>query len=127
MAKATRMTSGPIGKNMLGSDAAAVRMRVEAMEKLLERTLVIPGTRQTIGLGRLLGIRRLGERTAMHLAPGVRDDQLRTRARDRDARRHAVMGVDQEPAHAVLELRAYTAEVLTEEPPRFARRRHRVV
>ena len=40
----------------LGSDAAAVRQRVEAMEKLLERSLTIPGTRIPIGLDALAGL-----------------------------------------------------------------------
>ena len=40
----------------LGSDAAAVRQRVEAMEKLLERSLSIPGTRIPIGLDALAGL-----------------------------------------------------------------------
>ena len=33
-----------------GSDPHSVRQRVEAMEQLLERTFVIPGTKQTLGL-----------------------------------------------------------------------------
>lgn len=40
----------------LGSDAAAVRQRVEAMEKLLERSLSIPGTKIPIGLDSLAGL-----------------------------------------------------------------------
>jgi len=60
MAKATRMAPGPMGKNLLGSDAAAVRTRVEAMEKLLERTFVIPGTRQTVGLDVILDLIPVG-------------------------------------------------------------------
>ena len=40
----------------LGNDAAAVRQRVEAMEKLLERSLSIPGTRIPIGLDALAGL-----------------------------------------------------------------------
>ena len=40
----------------LGSDATAVRQRVEAMEKLLERSLTIPGTRIPIGLDALAGL-----------------------------------------------------------------------
>ena len=40
----------------LGSDAAAVRQRIEAMEKLLERSLTIPGTRIPIGLDALAGL-----------------------------------------------------------------------
>ena len=40
----------------LGTDAAAVRQRVEAMEKLLERSLMIPGTKIPIGLDALAGL-----------------------------------------------------------------------
>ena len=40
----------------LGSEATAVRQRVEAMEKLLERSLTIPGTRIPIGLDALAGL-----------------------------------------------------------------------
>ena len=40
----------------LGTDAAAVRQRVEAMEKLLERSLTIPGTKIPIGLDALAGL-----------------------------------------------------------------------
>lgn len=40
----------------LGTDPAAVRRRVEAMEKLLERLLVIPGIKQPIGLDVILDL-----------------------------------------------------------------------
>lgn len=40
----------------LGGDAAAVRQRIEAMEKLLERSLTIPGTKIPIGLDALAGL-----------------------------------------------------------------------
>ena len=40
----------------LGSDAGAVRQRIEAMEKLLERSLTIPGTKIPIGLDALAGL-----------------------------------------------------------------------
>jgi Domain of unknown function (DUF4112) len=39
-----------------GSDAASVRARVTAMEKLLERSLVIPGINMPIGLDVLVGL-----------------------------------------------------------------------
>lgn len=39
-----------------GSDAASVRARVIAMEKLLERSLVIPGINMPIGLDVLIGL-----------------------------------------------------------------------
>jgi hypothetical protein len=40
----------------LGRDPASVRKRIEAMEKLLERAFVIPGTSQRFGLDVLLDI-----------------------------------------------------------------------
>jgi hypothetical protein len=39
-----------------GTDPAAVRMRIEALERLLERSLVIPGINLPIGLDALLGL-----------------------------------------------------------------------
>jgi hypothetical protein len=39
-----------------GTDAASVRARVTAMEKLLERSLVIPGINMPIGLDVLIGL-----------------------------------------------------------------------
>lgn len=39
-----------------GTDAASVRARVIAMEKLLERSFVIPGTNVPIGLDALIGL-----------------------------------------------------------------------
>lgn len=59
MVKPTRMASGigAAAKNLpLGKDAAAIRRRVEAMEHLLERTLVIPGTNQAVGLDVILDL-----------------------------------------------------------------------
>ncbi len=40
----------------LGRDAASVRQRVEAMEKLLERSFVIPGINQPVGLDSIIGL-----------------------------------------------------------------------
>ena len=40
----------------LGTDPQSVRQRVEAMEKLLERLLVIPGTKQSVGLDVILDV-----------------------------------------------------------------------
>jgi hypothetical protein len=40
----------------LGTDPQSVRQRVEAMEKLLERIFVIPGTKQTVGLDVILDL-----------------------------------------------------------------------
>src|SRR5437868_9558673 len=39
-----------------GTDPASVRQRVEAMEKLLERLFVIPGTKQSVGLDAILDL-----------------------------------------------------------------------
>src|SRR3954469_15321020 len=40
----------------LGTDPQSVRQRVESMEKLLERLVVIPGTKQTFGLDVVLDL-----------------------------------------------------------------------
>jgi len=40
----------------LGRDAAAVRRRVEGLEKLLERSFVIPGTNRPVGLDVMFNI-----------------------------------------------------------------------
>jgi hypothetical protein len=40
----------------LGTDPKSVRTRVEAMERLLERAITIPGTRQQIGLDVILDL-----------------------------------------------------------------------
>ena len=40
----------------LGTDAASVRRRVEALEKLLERAFVIPGINRRVGLDALAGL-----------------------------------------------------------------------
>ena len=40
----------------LGRDAAAVRARVEAMERLLERSFTIPGTNFPVGLDAIAGL-----------------------------------------------------------------------
>ncbi len=63
MARATRMrdtASDIAGQLPLGRDAASVRRRVVAMEKLLERSFTIPGTRQTVGLDALVGLIPVG-------------------------------------------------------------------
>jgi hypothetical protein len=41
---------------LVGTDPQAVRQRVEAMERLLERLFVIPGTKQPIGLDAILDL-----------------------------------------------------------------------
>ncbi|HEX6661598.1 MAG TPA: DUF4112 domain-containing protein [Sphingomicrobium sp.] len=40
----------------LETDPASVRQRVEAMERILERLFVIPGTKQTVGLDVILDL-----------------------------------------------------------------------
>ena len=40
----------------LGSDPQSVRLRVEAMEKLLERLVVIPGIKRPVGLDAILDL-----------------------------------------------------------------------
>lgn len=40
----------------VGTDPQSVRQRVEAMEQLLERMFVIPGTKQTVGLDVILDL-----------------------------------------------------------------------
>jgi len=40
----------------VGTDPASVRQRVEAMERVLERLFVIPGTRQSVGLDVVLDL-----------------------------------------------------------------------
>ncbi len=47
----------PLSSNLpIGTDPASVRRRIEALEKLLERSFVIPGTNRAIGLDVLLDI-----------------------------------------------------------------------
>jgi hypothetical protein len=40
----------------IGTDPESVRQRIEAMEKLLERLFVLPGTKQTVGLDAILDL-----------------------------------------------------------------------
>jgi hypothetical protein len=51
----------------LGSDPQSVRARVEAMERLLERAIPIPGTKQTIGLDVILDLVPVAGSTAAAL------------------------------------------------------------
>lgn len=50
-----------------GSDAQSVRTRVEAMERLLERAITIPGTKQKIGLDVILDLVPVAGSTAAAL------------------------------------------------------------
>ncbi len=53
----TTGTARPMGADFpMGRDAASVRRRVEALEKVLERAFVIPGTKQPVGLDALAGL-----------------------------------------------------------------------
>lgn len=61
--KATRMSRPPIGdfaRSYAGTDPAAVRKRVEAMEHLLEGLVTIPGTNRKIGLDVILDLIPVG-------------------------------------------------------------------
>jgi hypothetical protein len=40
----------------MGRDPASIRMRIEAMERLLEGIIAIPGTRQRLGLDAIIGL-----------------------------------------------------------------------
>lgn len=40
----------------LGNDPASIRLRVEALEKMLERGFTIPGTKQPVGLDTIIGL-----------------------------------------------------------------------
>jgi hypothetical protein len=40
----------------VGRDAAAVRQRIEALERLLERGFTLPGTSQPVGLDAIVGL-----------------------------------------------------------------------
>ena len=44
------------GMPSMGSDAASVRQRIEAMEKLMERMFVIPGINKPVGLDVILDL-----------------------------------------------------------------------
>jgi hypothetical protein len=54
MARATRLNEGFAQRLPLGTDAQAVRQRIEAMERLLEGMVTIPGTRRKVGLDVML-------------------------------------------------------------------------
>jgi hypothetical protein len=40
----------------LGNDLASIRLRVERMERLLERAFVVPGMRREVGLDAIVGL-----------------------------------------------------------------------
>ena len=51
-----RNTAQPLPPLGWGNDPASVRMRVEAMERLLERSFTIPGTKRNVGLDAIGGV-----------------------------------------------------------------------
>jgi hypothetical protein len=64
MAKATRLHPDPAGKIAamipIGRDAASVRQRIVAMERLLEGLFTIPGTNRKVGLDVILDVIPVG-------------------------------------------------------------------
>lgn len=54
MARPTPLS--PTARLSFGTDPVAVRARIEAMEKLLERSFTLPGTSRPVGLDFLLGL-----------------------------------------------------------------------
>lgn len=56
MPRAKRLEGSFIHRLPMGTDAAAVRQRIEAMEHLLERSVTIPGVRRKMGLDVVLNI-----------------------------------------------------------------------
>ena len=47
----------PLGLELpIGADPVSIRKRVEAMEHILERSFVIPGTRYPVGLDSIIGL-----------------------------------------------------------------------
>lgn len=56
MARAKRLNEGFAQRLPMGNDAIAVRQRIQAMERLLEGMVTIPGTRRKVGLDVLLNV-----------------------------------------------------------------------
>ena len=54
MARPTPLNPAP--RLSLGTDPAAIRARIEAMEKMLERSFVVPGINQPVGLDFIVGL-----------------------------------------------------------------------
>ena len=54
--RSTRIDPRVFDQLSLGRDAASVRRRIDAMEKLLERSFTIPGINRQVGLDFLLGL-----------------------------------------------------------------------
>ncbi|RJY09709.1 DUF4112 domain-containing protein [Aurantiacibacter aquimixticola] len=52
-----RIRPNPVGLDLpLGNDPQSVRRRIEAMEMVLERSFVIPGTNRPVGLDAIIGL-----------------------------------------------------------------------
>lgn len=60
MVRPTRIDPSVFDRLPLKRDAQAVRTRVEALERLMERMVVIPGINRPVGLDALLGILPVG-------------------------------------------------------------------
>lgn len=58
MARTTRKTFDP--KELVGTDPAAIRRRIEAMEHLLEGLFTLPGTNRKLGLDVILDLLPVG-------------------------------------------------------------------
>ena len=43
-------------RRLIGTDAAAVRLRVEMLERVMERAIVIPGINRAVGLDAIIGV-----------------------------------------------------------------------
>ncbi len=55
--RAQPVRPGPMGLDLpVGADAASVRRRIEAMEKLLENSFTLPGVNYRIGLDSIVGL-----------------------------------------------------------------------
>ncbi|MEZ0497004.1 DUF4112 domain-containing protein [Sphingomonas sp. IW22] len=60
MARTNRIDPSVFDRLPLKRDAAAVRARVEGLEKLMERIVVIPGINRPVGLDAMLGLLPVG-------------------------------------------------------------------
>ena len=58
------MTDKRSPRRHLGTDPASVRQRVEALEKIMERLFVIPGTKKAVGLDVILDLVPIAGSTA---------------------------------------------------------------
>lgn len=56
----TRIDPGIFDKLPIRNDPSSIRRRVEALEKLLERVVVVPGLNRPVGLDAMLGLLPVG-------------------------------------------------------------------